>query len=282
MYSDSNSSSISEFTNCIETVFRKLIRFLVGRVSLAKLQEMIRHIYVQEAENSLKDSRPGKYVSLSGLALFTGIDTRTVTQIRKNIHQHKDRYTQLPLKELTPESAVVESWAREVKENPDDLKKQILSYDGPDSGFERLFRRTIPSSGVTSQSLIDRLVATNSVVVDKKNKTLKLVVSEFSPFLADDESNAVISALSAISNLVSTIDQNVRADPLDRIFQRQTWTFRLNPADQLAFRETMKSFLEKVDVEAKSKIESWEQPEFDDDQMTAGVGYYFFEEPNSQ
>ena len=41
-------------TRAVENVFRKLIRFLVGRMSLVKLQEMIRHIYVDEAERQLK------------------------------------------------------------------------------------------------------------------------------------------------------------------------------------------------------------------------------------
>ena len=33
-------------TRAVENVFRKLIRFLVGRISLVRLQEMIRYIYV--------------------------------------------------------------------------------------------------------------------------------------------------------------------------------------------------------------------------------------------
>ena len=34
-------------TQAIENVFRKLIRILVGRISLLKLQEMINFIYVE-------------------------------------------------------------------------------------------------------------------------------------------------------------------------------------------------------------------------------------------
>ena len=43
----------------VENVFRKLIRFLVGRISLVRLQEMIRFIFIDEAEKMLRARRPG-------------------------------------------------------------------------------------------------------------------------------------------------------------------------------------------------------------------------------
>lgn len=269
-------ASISIFAKSIETVVRKLIRFLVGRVSLANLQEMIRHIYVEEAEMAFRKLQPEKSVPLTKLALATGLDTRTLTQIRKNIFENKDKYTQLPLKELTPESAVVEAWVQRVESNNESCR--TMSYDGPDSDFEKLFRSTITSRGVTMQSLIERLVATNSADIDRENKKLKLIVSQFTPYFADDEPNAVNAALSALSNLVSTIDNNVGAARENRLFQRQAWTFRLRPSQRLEFREAMKKFLEDVDNSARSKIERWEESEFKDDLITAGVGFYYFEE----
>ena len=40
-------------THAIENVFRKLIRILIGKISLKKLQEMIQIIFVEEAEKIL-------------------------------------------------------------------------------------------------------------------------------------------------------------------------------------------------------------------------------------
>jgi len=74
---------------------RKLIRFLVGRISLRKLNEMVRTIYIQESERQLKLERPTKSVSLTRLAVLTGIDTRTLTKVRNSeqylrpLHQAK-------------------------------------------------------------------------------------------------------------------------------------------------------------------------------------------------
>ena len=54
-------------TLAVENVFRKLIRFLVGRISLVRLQEMIRYVYVEEAEKNLRAENPGKNVPMTKL-----------------------------------------------------------------------------------------------------------------------------------------------------------------------------------------------------------------------
>jgi len=98
-------------TRAVDTVFRKLIRFLVGRISLVRLQEMIRYIYVEEAEKTLRIANPGKNVPMTRLALITGLDTRTLVEVRKRLETDSSQYRQQFLSELTPESAIVEAWA---------------------------------------------------------------------------------------------------------------------------------------------------------------------------
>ena len=82
-----DSGDVAILTLAVENVFRKLIRLLIGKISLKKLQEMIQVIFVEEAEANLKKERPGKNVALSTLAVITGIDTRTLTRIKS-----KDSY----------------------------------------------------------------------------------------------------------------------------------------------------------------------------------------------
>lgn len=263
-------------TRAVENVFRKLIRFLVGRITLVKLQEMIRHIYVEETERQLRAEKPGKNVPLTRLALLTGLDTRTLVQVRKRLQLDEHRYRQQFLAELTPESAVVEAWASRI----DALGKEAaeLDYGREDAGFEQLVRATISTRGITIQSIIQRLVDTRSVAQDKDTRTLRLLVDHFSPYLSQDEPNIVNAALSAISNLVSTVEHNVGADPEEKLFQRQKWTFRLDPSDREAFRQEMRAVLERYEREAEEAIEPWEQGRYDERLVTAGVGFYYFEE----
>ena len=76
---------IAILTRAVENVFRKLIRMLLGKMSLKKLQEMIQIIFVEEAEAKLRKEAPGKNVALGDIALQTGVDTRTIKKIRTHI-----------------------------------------------------------------------------------------------------------------------------------------------------------------------------------------------------
>jgi hypothetical protein len=261
----------------VENVFRKLIRFLVGRITLVKLQEMIRHIYVEETERQLRAENPGKNVPLTRLALLTGLDTRTLVRVRERLQLDEPRYRQQFLAELTPESAVVEAWASRI--DAGEPEAVVLDYGTEKSQFERLVRATISTRGITTQSLLQRLVDTRSVARDRERQTLRLLVDHYSPYLSQDEPNIVNAALSAISNLITTIEYNVGAEPADKLFQRQKWTFRLEPDDAAAFRQEMRRMLEDFEVRAEDAIAPWEQERYDSGLVTAGVGLYYFEEP---
>jgi hypothetical protein len=260
----------------VENVFRKLVRFLVGRITLVKLQEMIRHIYVEETERKLRAENPGKNVPLTRLALLTGLDTRTLVRVRQRLEQDEPRFRQQFLAELTPESAVVEAWASRIDSGQPGADE--LDYGNEQSEFERLVRSSISTRGITMQSLIQRLVDTRSVAQDRKRQTLRLLVDHYSPYLSQDEPNIVNAALSAISNLISTIDYNVGAKPAEKLFQRQKWTFRLDPDDTAEFRLEMRRMLERFETEADGTIAPWEQDRYDSGLVTAGVGMYYFEE----
>lgn len=256
----------------VENVFRKLIRFLVGRISLVKLQEMIRFIYIDETEKKLKAENPGKNVPLTRLALNTGLDTRTLTRVREQLYQGEPQYRTQFLAELTPESAVVEAWSGLRGD------RSVLQYGSESAEFEKLVRRTISTRGITIQSIIKRLVDTNSIEQDKEKQSLRLLVDHYSPYLSDDEPNIINAAFSAISNLIGTIDYNVNNGTNDRLFQRQAWTFRLSPDDRQEFRQNMRAMLEKYEEDSMRAIEPWEAERYGSDLVTAGVGFYYFEE----
>ena len=142
---------VAILTLAVENVFRKLIRLLIGKISLKKLQEMIQVIFVEEAEANLKKENPGKNVPLSTLAVLTGIDTRTLTRIKsresylKPFHEEK-RF----LREITPECSVLDVWeSDETYGNRATGKPMILSINGPKPSFESLISDSNSTRGVT-------------------------------------------------------------------------------------------------------------------------------------
>ena len=265
-------------TRAVENVFRKLIRFLVGRISLVKLQEMIRHIYVEEAERNLKAGLPGRNVPLTRLALVTGLDTRTLIQVKKRLEQEGQEYREQFLAELTPESAIVEAWAERVRQSVDKQDAEWLSFGDTGADFEALVNSTISTRGITTQSIIQRLVDTKSVQRDQAKRMLKLIVEHYSPYLSDDEPNIVNAAFSAISNLISTIEHNVEAAQNEKFYQRQFWTFRLSPEDRADFRNATREMLERYEQMARRGMAPWEKQKYGGELMTAGIGFYYFED----
>jgi len=262
-------------TRAVENVLRRMIRFLVGRITLVKLQEMIRAIYVEETERKLQAEKPGRNVPLTRLALNTGLDTRTLARVRKHLAGDESRHRRRFLAELTPESAVVEAWASAVASGE---AGREIGYGSEDAEFETLVRSTISTRGITMPSIIQRLVDTRSIDQDREQRRLRLLVDHFSPYLSDDEPNIINAAFSAIANLLSTIEYNVAARQPERLFQRQVWTFRLSPDQRDDFRRAMRKRLERYEKSAIGAIEPWEQQRYDSNLLTAGIGLYYFEE----
>ena len=274
--SQANEAAI--LTRAVENVFRRLIRFLVGRISLVKLQEIIRHIYVEEAENSLRKESPGKNVPMTRLALVTGLDTRTLVRVRQTIKQSRQQYRQMFVTELSPESAFFEACEDLVEQSDTPEQQRMLGYGDSDSAFETLVRSTISTRGITTQSIIQRLVDTNSIEQDKESRVLKLIVDHYSPYLSGDQPNIINAAFLAIANLISTIEHNVNTAQENRLFQRQVWTFRLSEDDQARFRDAMRDLLIQFENTARKTISPWEKESYGVEMKTAGVGLYYFED----
>jgi len=62
-------------------LFRKIVRLLIGTISYPVLVELLKSLYVEEAEKKL--IRSGSKPTKSALALITGLDTRVVSSVLK-------------------------------------------------------------------------------------------------------------------------------------------------------------------------------------------------------
>jgi len=271
---------MSLLTRSVEKILRNLIRLLVGKLSLVRVQEVIREIFVQEAEAKLRAERPGRNVALSRLALLTGLDTRTVTRVREELSSRKTLSDEEAWSRDTGvEARVVELWSL----NPaccdaDSGEPRPLTYGEAESEFEDLIRQATPSRGITSHSVLERLVATNTVAVDRKAGRVSLITKRYTPFNSDHEMSLMMSGMQAVGNLTETVHRNITSPRNDRHVQREVWTFRLDPARQAEFQAAVRQFL--LDMEARADdVMSPLEAEYDaPEQLTAGVGFYYFEE----
>jgi len=279
---NADSGDVAILTLAVENVFRKLIRLLIGKISLKKLQEMVQVIFVEEAETKLKKEKPGKNVPLSTLAVITGIDTRTLTGVKakesyaKPFHEIK-RF----LSEITPECSVLDVWeSDDAYKDPGTGKPVVLPITGPKPSFESLIGDSNSTRGVTVKSFLQRLEASNSVVVDKEENIVRMIDKRYTPFGSEAKTENARIGMAAVGNLVDTIAHNLAAPSEDEepLYQRGCWTNRLDPQDSQKLRALIKTFLSKTDEKARKIIKPFEQNVVSHDQITAGVSMFYFEE----
>ena len=277
-----DSGDVAILTLAVENVFRKLIRLLIGKISLKKLQEMVQVIFVEEAEANLRQERPGKNVPLSTLAVITGIDTRTLTRIKskdnylKPFHEEK-RF----LSEITPECSVLDVWeSSETYTEPTTGKPRVLVINGSKPSFESLISDSNSTRGVTVKSFLQRLEASNSIVVDKANNSVRMIDKRYTPFGSEAHTENAKIGMAAVGNLVDTIGHNLNAptENGESFYQRGCWTNRLDVNDSEKLRELIKKFLSDIDEKARKIIKPFEQATVSHEQVTAGVSLFYFEE----
>lgn len=273
---------IAILTHAVEIVFRKLIRMLIGKISLKKLQEMVQVIFVEEAEAKLKLESPGKNVPLSTLAVVSGFDTRTLTKIKskegylKPFHEAK-RF----LSEITPECSVLDLWEsspeyRDAKTG----KPRVLAIRGSKGSFESLIRASSTTRGVTVTSFLQRLAASKSIVVDKPKNTVQMIDKRYTPFESEDQTENAKIGMAAVGNLVDTITHNLKAlsEGKESFYQKGCWTNRLDKEEAVKLRRLINKFLLKTDERARKIIKPFEQEMVSKDQITAGISMFYFEE----
>lgn len=269
-------------TGAVESVFRKLIRMLLGRMSLKKLQEMIQVIFVEEAEQMLRQESPGKNAALTTLAVITGFDTRTITKIKSNESYLKPFHKEERfLSQITPECSVLDVWESNLKyRDPDTGKARVLDIKGADSSFETLISEAVSTRGVTVNSFLQRLEASQSIVVDKNLNTVRMIDKRYTPFEAQDKTENAKIGMAVVGNLVDTITHNLNAsaESGEPFYQQGCWTNRLNKEDSGKLRELVRVFLLESDERARKIISPYEQSEAGIDQVTAGISMFYFEE----
>ena len=269
-------------TRAVENLFRKLIRFLLGRISLVKLQEMIRYIFIEEAENKLKKESPRKNISLTKLALLSGIDTRTLTKVRNSEGYRQPLYRESKfLREFTPGAAILDYWSsKRPFVDPQSGEPRILKISGEDNSFEALFSGCIRGRGVTARSLLQRLAESGAVKIDHEQGTVKLLKRTYLPSSSSDQQGSIQMGFSAIGNMLDTVIHNVESldTGAERLYQQGAWTYRLSPCNQQQIRNSLRQLLAETDKKARKIFSKYEDKNAASEQITSGISLFYFEE----
>jgi hypothetical protein len=268
-------------TRAVENVFRKLIRMLIGRISLKKLQELIQIIFVEETEAKLKRETPEKNVALADLALLTGVDTRTIKKTRKYIATSKPIHQENTFFDgFMPMFKIFDLWMNDEKFFDADLKSpRVLEVDGEQGSFSHLVKLAMQSRGLSAQLVLKRLEEIGVISIDSSMGTVRLV-QEDNIFISKDELDSLEVGFTAIGNLADTVHHNIQSNLNGEMkyYQRGSWDFQFDQEKMSYIRRTISSFLSKADGEARNLIESLSEPKLQKGQVTAGISMFYFEE----
>jgi len=254
-------------THFLSRVFRKVVRLVIGSVSLPALMEILKAIYVEEAEQKL--IREGSKPTKSAIALMTGLDTRVVSMLSE---QNLDDTIQS--QNINPENALIDMWSSDpFFQDPETAKPAALPISGRGRTFQGLVLKSV-GRNITVKTVMDRLLAGGSIKVNRGDiDTVELVSSSYLAISDDRVRHTEIGLLEA-SRILGAVIHNMGSDPKTRVPQQGRWTYRLAPENYQEFRKKVRELLRKQIKEGESLLEEFEEPTKKPGQITVGIGWY--------
>jgi len=254
-------------THFLSRVFRKVVRLVIGSVSLPALIEILKAIYVEEAEKKL--IREGSKPTKSAIALMTGLDTRVVSMLSS---QNLDQTIQS--QNVNPENALIDMWSSDpFFQDPETGKPAALPISGRGRTFQTLVLRSI-GRNITVKTVIGRLEASENIRVTQGDvEAVELLSGLYSPVSTDRAKQTEVGLIEA-SRVLSAVIHNMSSDPEIRVPQQGRWTYRLAPERYKDFRKRVRALLGKQIKEGESLLEEFEEPTKRPGQMTVGIGWY--------
>ncbi len=254
-------------THFLSRVFRKVVRLVIGSVSLPALIEILKAIYVEEAEKKL--IREGSKPTKSAIALMTGLDTRVVSMLSS-----QNLADTIQSQNVNPENALIDMWSSDpFFQDPETGKPAPLPISGRGRTFQTLVLRSI-GRNITVKTVIGRLEASENIRVTQGDvEEVELLSGLYSPVSTDRAKQTEVGLIEA-SRVLSAVIHNMSSDPDIRVPQQGRWTYRLAPERYKEFRKRVRALLGKQISEGESLLEEFEEPTKRPGQMTVGIGWY--------
>ncbi len=266
----------------VESVLRRLIRFLAGVISLAKLHELIDFIYVEEMDEKLRREHPRRQVTLSTMALNTGLDTRVINRIRSSSGYRRGLLNEAEFfRDFTPAASFLHLWSTDPRfVDADSGLPLTLSVRGETGSLEELAGSLKMPRGVTIKSVVDQLESSGLIHHDPESDTVEMRVDRYLPSPSKDREGALEIGFVAVSRLIDTVLGNL--DPAlpdeERLYQRVYWINHLPRQQRAVFRKKMVALLDEVEQAGYRQLTEFDQAFDTPSQISAGFGLYLFED----
>ena len=248
-------------------VLRRMVRLVIGTISYPAIVEMLRTVYVEEAQKKL--IKDGTNPTKSALALVTGLDTRVVSSVINS-----DFSLEIEPEKMSPEATLLDTWTKDLFfQDSNSQKPAVLPIEGRGKTFHGLVVRSV-GRNITVKTVLNKLVESGNVKLVSGNIDRVELLSAFYSPISSDVAKLTDIALLEASRVLSTVIHNMKADKENRVPQQGRWTYRLDPNKYNEFRNRTRLLLAKQIKEGESLLEEFEEVTKQEGQLTVGIGWY--------
>jgi Family of unknown function (DUF6502) len=256
-------------------LMRPLVRILVRNgVSYGEFSELLKSVFVDSAQDVLQ--LPDSRQSVSRIAITTGLTRLEVSRLLTQT----DADAEALLGRLSRVGRLLTGWHQDSDfTGPYGIPYEV-QFEGPVGrrSFTELVRRY--TSDVPADEMLDELKRIGAVL-DLGNGYYRVLIRLYIPSAADPAKFHAMSV--AFTDLAKTLDQNLRPDDDQKIFERRVWAPNgITPTDALDFdlyvKDRGQQFLESLDDWLSTReIEAARSGA--DQSVKVGVAMYMFVRP---
>jgi hypothetical protein len=257
----------------IRKLLRPLIRILLrNHVSFGGFSDLAKRVYVEVAMEEF--GLPGRKQSVSRVSILTGLSRKEVGRVRQlpipDDAQAVGRYNRA--------ARVVTGWVRDASFSDGHGNPAVLSVvEGTGTTFAELVRRF--SGDVPVRAVLDELLR-NGLVERVADGKVRLLARAFVPRREETEKLSILGT--DVSDLVRTIDHNLRAGDAEALFQRKVAYDNLPeevlPQLKEITRERAQALLEEIDRWLSQHDRDVNPSAQGTGRKRGGIGIYYFEE----
>ncbi|HSW53340.1 MAG TPA: DUF6502 family protein [Sulfuricaulis sp.] len=270
---DASSKQQQVIADAILRLMRPLVRVLLRNgVSFHGFADLAKRVYVEVATQE-DLTIPGRKPTVSRVAVLTGLTRKEVQRISAlpgtPDPEAGERYNRA--------ARVVSGWVRDPDFSDADGEPLALTPDEGASSFAELVRRY--SGDVPPRAVLDELLRVGTVERGEDGR-IRLFARSYIPRTSDADKFAILGT--DVSDLIATIDHNMRQGAADPRFQRKVMYDNL-PAEVIPkFRKLgaarAQALLEQMDKWLSQHDRDVQQTVDGSGRMRAGIGIYYFEE----
>jgi hypothetical protein len=270
-----NDKHLKPLSAAVLRLLRPLVRILLRNgVSYSTFSDFVKWVYVDVAGKEF--GIEGRKQSTSRVSVITGLSRKEVKRVRL-LPRPDDRAS---TEKYNRAARVIAAWRRDRNFLDAEGKPALLPMAGSDVSFSALVKRF--SGDVPVRATLDELIRVGAVE-RLEDGSVSLLTRTYIPESSDADKLYILGT--DVGQLISTIDHNLKSDPIGPFFQRKVAYDNLPDEVLPAFRKLStkraQTFLESLDRWLAKRDRDVTATDKGTGRNQAGIGIYYFEEPYS-